>query len=268
MDELFDERKLEVSKYAKRIGIQNKIKHLPPFKKKEQGKLTNLETAWNTGIIYSDGDLIFFGTDFTWFGPTLLGRYATLEKAHLDAKTAFVGSIMQSESPKITDETGKITIYEKPIDELKALETLPKRFDSRWNNMLGIIKYSFSTSNNDLTYSPAPLGLFGSSCVSLDGCLEVNGFDEAYDYGGHGFDDTDFCFRLFFAGYAFFIDPANTSLHITHDSNIMPKSGDNRNREYFVEMLRKNQAPHNYFAQNPYDIRKLHRKRLRGEPLW
>lgn len=207
VDVCYEERK----DYFKDHNYGLKIKHIPaaPNIWHELGLVQTCH-QFNKGIIYADGELLFFDADSALLPPDLMqnlwnhyeqGWFVSLgfgadltyaseiyeRKLQADGKYAFVGGTWQGKTP---DQAG------------------PNIVPTEWYQFLGYKglvlmdhRYCQLFENNSREMAPIPPDwYYGISTASLEATLKVNGFSNSFD-GDSALNDIDFGNRLVLAGY-------------------------------------------------------------------
>ncbi len=202
-DALYEQRK----DYFADMKLPFKVKHIPamPNMWLENG-LTGIAAQWNKGIIYADGELLFFCGDSYMVQPNFMERlwkrytegyfpfawyfydntYATArENSELhgsnmckDAKAEFDISYQPNEAPVQYDILG---------------------FSGKKAEIEHRYVYAFKGSKQEIYY-PNWGWWFGCSSVSLEAMLKINGFDQNFD-PDRMLMDCDVGSRLELAGY-------------------------------------------------------------------
>jgi len=182
VDYLYEERK----DYFKDKKLPFKVKHVPasPNVWHDVG-LPGICTQYNKGIIYADGELVFFSGEGFMYIPAFFEKlwnyykqgYIPLVWYFLD--DSFTSYTPNSETPpvpyNICGYTGKsITTEHRPLLAFK--------------------------DNNKQIHNSLWEWFFGCSATSLDSMLKINGFDQRFD-GDQMLLDCDVGSRLDLAGY-------------------------------------------------------------------
>jgi len=184
VDYLYEERK----DYFKDKKLPFKVKHVPasPNVWHDVG-LPGICTQYNKGIIYADGELLFFSGEGFMYIPTFCQK---LWEYHKQGYIVLVWYFL--------DDT-----FIPPIST-PNLETSPVPY-----NICGYTGKSITTEhrplvafkNNNVQIYNAEWGwFFGCSATSLESMLKINGFDQKFD-GDQMLLDCDVGSRLDLAGF-------------------------------------------------------------------
>lgn len=240
VDELYSQRKDEVSEYFKGINL----KHIPPFR---INNYFSSATSRNTGISCAEGELIIFTNDYTWFSPDSIERHWDAYNK-LEGKYAVTGIRINMDGFKVENENALCAfsseIKSKPNGQVIFVDD---RSTYRGREVLEY--YEISPS---LVYAD-------NSSIPLEVALRLNGFDTHFD-GGAGYLDINFFVRATLLGYGAMIDPSNVIIEVK--SAHANKKGDFRTfMENGIYHYRNIGAIRNgregIDANNPYSLRNL-----------
>jgi len=197
VDALYEERK----DYFLHQELPFRVKHIPaqPNLWLDKG-FPGICHQYNKGIIYADGELLFFTGDSHMMLPTFMEQLWTQYQAgYFPLAWYFFDNSFTSE--RCLDQTRK---KEFDIAYPSQESTAPLSY-----NLLGYTganvsiehRYLKAFSGNTHTCYPAPwVWWFGCSSASLESMLTINGFDEKFD-GDRMLLDCDVGSRLDLAGY-------------------------------------------------------------------
>jgi len=200
MDVLYDKRK----DYFKNLDLPFQVKHVPvlPNLWIEKG-FPGISTQYNKGIIYADGELLFFTGDSYMYPNNWMEQ---LWKHYQDgyfplAWYFFDNSYADNPMEQLTPEEKKKFKIAYPDEKGEA----PVEY-----NILGYSgkkvslehRYIEAFQGNNLEKRFAPWQWwFGCSSASLEAMLKINGFDQNFD-GDRMLLDCDVGSRLEMAGYS------------------------------------------------------------------
>jgi hypothetical protein len=195
VDALYEQRK----DYFTNLKLPFKVKHVPALPNLwiEKG-LPGIATQFNKGIIYADGQLLFFVGDGFMLQPSFTDQlWKRYTEGYFPLAWYFYDltyDIVPGEALTLSTPDTRATILEPA---------------SRVYNIAG---YSGKKVEVDFRYIEAfhgknievyPAGWnwwYGSSTASLEAMLKINGFDQKFD-GDRGLSDCDVGSRLDLAGY-------------------------------------------------------------------
>lgn len=212
VDVFYDERADYFKKYSG-SGSGLKIKHIPaaPNIWHKYGVVQTCE-QFNKGIVYADGELVFFDADSAMLHPSLMNN---LWKHYQDGYFVSLGF-------------GADLTYAKEIYERQEYSDGRYKFSTgTWQGvtidaakkvgtngtdvMNGVLGYNgnvimdhryrqlFENTGKDMEII-SPQWYYGISTASLEAVLAVNGFETSFD-GDPALNDVDLGYRLFMAGY-------------------------------------------------------------------
>ena len=234
VDELYEERKEAVSTYARSLDLEEKLKHLPAPDARE-GTVSNYSRSLNEGLVHCDGECILFEMDFTMLETTLLERLWNLHKAFPASVISGLAHPITTH-PDIVDPEGPITLFDVPFTELD-LEKWTVVRDDRFRQGLGIVQMMMLALLDDQGLYEYGYTVSPNYLVSTDALLDINGWDEAFDEGGHGFDDMDLMTRLKHSADALFLidtHQGSNAYCMEHPWSKMPEENPNPNRERHI----------------------------------
>lgn len=237
IDELYNERKVNVNEYMKEQGIWEKVIHIPP-KQRDCERRIGMQNGRNSGLLLAEGDYVVQLDDYTILNPDAFKMFNKLHHEHPNDVLLAMRRLYNS--PNITDNKGLITTYSAPFKDTDGLSY--EEVDV-FDESQGVVKI-------DQIVSVLNLG-----CIPLDALIKTGGYDERYD-AGHGLDDADIMYRMFQYGKDAWMDTENINGHIRHQNQPTPTT--NKNAEFLKKRI-ENWTVH---AQNNYDIQELRSKFL------
>lgn len=196
--------------YFKDHNYRLKIKHIPalPNLWYKHG-LAQVCEQFNKGIVYADGELIFFDADSAMLHPQLMQN---LWNHYQDGYFVSLGFGIDTTHTKELCERheGSNGQFEFPTGKWQdATIDQAKKVDHNWYSFLnynGLVimdhryRRLFENNGRDMEII-SPDWYYGISTVSLDAILKVNGFETSFD-GDPALNDVDLGNRLFMAGYS------------------------------------------------------------------
>jgi hypothetical protein len=199
VDVLYDQRK----DYFRNMKLPFKVKHIPakPNHWIEKG-FPGISTQYNKGIIYADGELLFFAGDSHMvtedFMTNLWSRY---REGYFPLAWYFYDRSFTNQ-PAYTDPK-KTEIYFKGFPQRDS--PAPIQYDLLgYTGKSASLEHRFIQAFKDNgvdVFSPAPWQWwFGCSSASLEAILQINGFNMRFD-GDRMLLDCDVGSRLELAGY-------------------------------------------------------------------
>ena len=202
VDVLYEKRK----NYFKDLKLPFHVKHVPALPNLWiKVGLAGICAQFNKGIIYADGELLFFtGDSYMWF-PDIMERMWTRYKEGYFPLAWYFFDFSFSDRESM-EATAKSPIKGK-FDKAYPSEEVSLPCNSY--NFLGYVgrkvsvehRYFEAFKGNDLEHRSAPwLWWFGCSSASLEAMLKINGFNEKLD-GDRMLSDCDVGSRLEMAGY-------------------------------------------------------------------
>ncbi len=195
VDQLYDDRK----DYFKNMKLPFKVKHVPsrPNVWHDVG-LCGVCTQYNKGIIYADGELLFFFGEGYLFVPEFCERlWGHYKEGYIPFSWYFYDNTF---TPK--DQLEPVPKWKVGYPE--DMDSAPANYD-----ISGYIGKNVSIEHrpihafkgNDLKVFPAPWEWwFGLSSTPLEAMLKINGFDQRFD-GDRMLLDCDVGSRLNLAGF-------------------------------------------------------------------
>lgn len=241
VDELYDERKEVVEDYLKQYDVWNKVIHIPPKERKEKRRI-GMQNGRNTALLLAEGDYAVQLDDYTMLQPDALSRFDQLHTQH--PNDVLLGIRRTYSPPKITNEEGLISTYEEPLRSLDGLQ-----YDS----------YPVVAESQGIVEIDRMVWVLNLGCIPLDPLVEFGGYDERYD-DGHGHDDVDMMYRMFFIGKDAWMDTNNINAHIRHPNQSTPGTGNN------IKHLDNRFENERVEAVNNYDFQELRSKFLQHKP--
>lgn len=239
VDELHGEREEVVRTYAEDLGLDGRLKHLPAPAPRE-GTVINYSRSLNEGLVHCDGECVLFEMDFTALEPTVLERLWRLHKTFPNGVVSGLAHPVKKH-PEIVDERGPISLFHQPLEAIDP-EQDAERFeilqDDRFRPQMGIMSVTMLALMDDLTLYEYGYTVSPNYLVPLESLLNINGYDEAYDEGGHGFDDLDIMSRLKHgAGAEFLVDTqrGSNAYIMEHPWSRLPEEKPNPNRERHIQ---------------------------------
>jgi ubiquinone/menaquinone biosynthesis C-methylase UbiE/glycosyltransferase involved in cell wall biosynthesis len=207
VDQLYEWRKREVAEYADRLNIP--LVHIPE-KPKPKEHVFGESNAWNTGLLWAEGDYVMFGQDFIWLEPDCFERHLKIQKPE---GRITVGYMPHYVSWPLKDLKGKITVFDQIHEERPQLLELP---DRRFHSLEAAPDLGEDYARLRFHYHLVHHSIFPNVTIPLHALIQLNGFDERLDIG-HGFQDDLVVFKLVhLLNYEVVLDKKNFMLHITH----------------------------------------------------
>ncbi len=191
VDALYNERK----EYFKNKNLPFKVKHIPssPNMWHDNG-LVGICTQYNKGIIYADGELIFFTGDSYMFIPEFCERlWKHYKEGYIPLAWYFFDNTFL---PKNENSVDLETLYDVSYNMSGYIGKNVSN-DSIDHRPLLVFK------NNVSVYNAPWEWWFGCSSAPLSAVLKINGFDQRFD-GDRMLLDCDVGSRLELAGYGKF----------------------------------------------------------------
>lgn len=195
VDHLYDERK----DYFKNMNLPFHVKHVHarPNIWHDVG-LCGVCTQYNKGIIYADGELLFFSGEGYLFIPEFCEKlWAHYKEGYFPYTWYFYDNTF---SPKLLVEPVPGWKKVKPEDTEASL--VPYNISGyTGKNITHEHRPLVAFKDNDKEVYPAPWEWwFGCSSTPLDAMLKINGFDQTFD-GDRMLSDCDVGSRLQLAGF-------------------------------------------------------------------
>jgi glycosyltransferase involved in cell wall biosynthesis len=198
VDFLYEERK----DYFKNKDLPFKVKHIPssPNIWHDVG-LPGVSTQYNKGIIYADGELIFFSGEGFMYIPTFCEKLWNYYKQGYIPLTWYFFDNSFMENPPVTSPDFKKTYPDN-------IETTPVPYNiceytgkniTVEHRPLVAFKNNFNNPNSQIYKAPWEW-YFGCSATSMEALLKINGFDQKFD-GDRMLLDCDVGSRLQLAGF-------------------------------------------------------------------
>jgi glycosyltransferase involved in cell wall biosynthesis len=237
VDELYDERKDVVESYLRDHGVWDQVIHVPPKERGDERRI-GMQNGRNTGLLFAEGDYAVQLDDYTLLAPDALARFDRLHQEH--PSDVLLGIRRTYDPPSITDETGLITTYDEPLEDVRGMSYDP--YDLVAENQ-GVMKVE------QIEY------VLNLGCLPLDPLVETGGFDERYDCG-HGHDDADMMYRMFELGRDAWMDTSNVNAHVDHPTQPTPET--DRNAVHLQERLNSGRTE----ADNDFDFAALRERML------
>lgn len=243
VDELYNWREREVAEYAEKLGIP--LVHVPP--KKRQGNYkVGISNGVNTFLVFAQSDLVLFLTDYEWVGQDVLKRHVELQRKR--KRAVITGLVHRCAHPKLGDLKGKITVF---AEEVKSRPKKVVKWCDKAPRLVGVGEHRTGYVGDNTSF---PLG----------DALEINGFDERYDLGGHGFEDTDFFARLRFMGHRFYCDTHSEVYELQHGFFPVHEEHPNPNAKLYSERVaRMENGVEPLQAPNPFNAYRVRDEILR-----
>lgn len=196
VDALYDQRK----DYFAKLELPFKIKHIPALPNLWLSNgLPAVSTQWNKGIIYADGELLFFTGDSYMVQPNFMENLWTrYREGYFPLAWYLYDNTFATCRESIIDKEKFDVSY--PVQHSEA----PVQY-----NIIGYTgkkvelehRYTRCFENNDLERRIVPWDWwFGCSSASLEAILKINGFDQNFD-PDRMLVDCDVGSRLEMAGY-------------------------------------------------------------------
>lgn len=228
VDELYWLRRDMVKDY---IGNSFPLKHIPP---REVSKVTMSAHAHNDGIMHSEGELLYYLSDYVYLHPDCLKRHWEIYQKY-GPKVIISGPLIYF-YPFLSDNSSKLKLavnYQGSVVKFKdyadlaikenLLSVLENKFEPEWPSSLmpdprirnvcnmPLELYLWECTEHYLLSLDPSCHKFHwwagvNDSAPLEAMLDLNGFNENLDgeYGGHI--DGDISARLMSSGYRFLID--------------------------------------------------------------
>jgi len=196
VDALYEQRK----DYFSKLKLPFKVKHVPALPNLwiEKG-LPGISTQYNKGIIYADGQLLFFTGDSHMVQPNFMEElWGAYRNGYFPLAWYFYDNSFATSRECVTDKEKFDLSF--PAQHSEA----PVQY-----NILGYSgrkvelehRYTRCFVNNDVEHHLVPWDWwFGCSSASLEAMLKINGFNQNFD-GDQMLLDCDVGSRLELAGY-------------------------------------------------------------------
>ncbi|GAJ10510.1 unnamed protein product, partial [marine sediment metagenome] len=226
-----------------KLGIP--LVHVPP--KKRQGNYkVGISNGVNTFLVFAQSDLMLFLTDYEWVGQDTLKRHVELQRKR--KRAVITGLVHRCAHPKLGNLKGKITVF---AEEVKSRPKKVVKWCDKAPRLVGVREHRMGYVGDNTSF---PLG----------DALEINGFDERYDMGGHGFEDTDFFARLRLMGYRFLCDTHNEVYELQHEFFPVYEEKPNPNERLYSEKVARMVAwEESLCAPNPFNAYRMRDEILR-----
>ena len=200
-DEIKYKRADAVARYAKKFGLDKKLKHVqapiyPYF---------SIASTINAGIKAATGELVVFMGDYTWMMPDYLTKAWDVYENFQDA--GLCGSYIDLECPatKLNYKNYSFSVFKAPMGYFLGMPVAHP-------DMRGNYVHNWIDGNRGwLT------GQFTQGLVSIPRNLliAVNGYDEMYD-NGKGMDDFDMVQMCRLMGFRFLYDKSAIVYRAAH----------------------------------------------------
>ena len=219
VDDVLDERKEKILKYAFELSIKLKIVTKSKNKTFEDTKF-GIANALNTGYIHASGDFVLTLMDYAWIPHGLLQSIYTFysEINNQNNLLAFREIFFQTENvikEKLIDNS-TLSIFEKNITES------PKKMN------LKICIHTFPSVNENVLYDETKYWELFCACIPRHILIGLNGIDEKLDYGDD-YHEKNLSNRARTIGSKIFIDTKNIVQQIEH-RNLLSKENYTWNR--------------------------------------
>lgn len=202
VDALHEQRK----DYFSDMKLPFKVKHIPALPNQwiEMG-FPGISTQYNKGIVYSDGELLFFTGDGFMMNPDFMEN---LWRRYQQGYFPMAWYLYDHTCSDPSYTKGRLDVQSA---EEKFKIAYPKQGEAPipynilgYNGTKVAIEHRYTESFKDPTktmFSPAPwLWWFGVSSASREAMLKINGFNQSFD-GDRMLLDCDVGSRLELAGY-------------------------------------------------------------------
>jgi glycosyltransferase involved in cell wall biosynthesis len=200
VDTLYHTRK----DFFKHLNLPFKVKHVPaqPNFWIDHG-LPGISTQYNKGIIYSDGELLFFTSDGYMFPSNFIeNMWCRYRQGYLPIAWYIIDWSFHKPIDEYLQEYRFDVVLKKPSDT--SVSPNPVQYDFSGYNGKTIElehRYTYAFKDNSLDVYPGYWSWwFSLSSASLEAMLKINGFDEKLD-GDRSLMDCDAGSRLELAGY-------------------------------------------------------------------
>ena len=201
VDVLYDQRK----DYFKNMNLPFKVKHIPakPNQWIERG-FPGIATQYNKGIVYADGELLFFTGDSHMVVPEFMERLWSRYQQGYFPSAWYMYDHSFSEVQYTSGRLDVQSAQEKYKVAYPEQNATPIPYNlSGYTGKKVSIEHRYTTAFKDPKQEifPMPwLWWFGCSSASMEAMLKINGFDQNFD-GDRMLLDTDVGGRLDIAGY-------------------------------------------------------------------
>jgi len=201
VDVLYDQRK----DYFKNMTLPFKVKHIPakPNHWIEKG-FPGIATQYNKGIVYADGELLFFTGDSHMVVPEFMERLWNRYQQGYFPSAWYMYDHSFSEVQYTSGRLDVQSAQEKYKVAYPEQNTTPIPYNlSGYTGKKVSIEHRYTTAFKDPKQEifPMPwLWWFGCSSVSLEAMLKINGFNQNFD-GDRMLLDCDVGARLDLAGH-------------------------------------------------------------------
>ena len=195
VDYLYEERK----DYFKDKNLPFKVKHVPASPNIWHNyNLPGACTQYNKGIIYADGELLYFTGEGYIFIPEFCEK---LWNYHKQGYIPLVWYFLDNTFTPTNEIYNQSENFKKAYPNNSESTPIPY-------NICGYIGKNITIEhrpliafkNNKQMYNATWEWYFGCSATSLEAALKINGYDQRFD-GDHTLLDCDFGSRLQLAGY-------------------------------------------------------------------
>lgn len=203
----------------------SKVVYAPPKKRDVQRKYDQI-SALNTGYAYAEGEWTMRMDDSAEFKPDFFER--------LDEDIFFFS-----------------TQYDKGFI-VRQLELEGGMGDVKWESPHKTITERYHRAPPGVMRNGIPLITAGIFFCHRDAILDLNGFDERYDYDGIGWNDNDMFFRAIIAGYRIFYD---LQLMVYRASHVSTAPQDRpTNQKLFFSIVENELKKGDYKSKNPFSM--------------
>lgn len=195
VDALYEQRK----NYFTGMKLPFKVKHVPALPNIwiENG-FAGMSRQFNKGIIYADGELLFFAGDGFMMQPTFMGQlWNHYNQGYFPFAWYFYDTTYVESTPDV------VTLGTDIKEDASSIIDAPYNFSGYSGDCKVSVDFRFNEAFKNSKVNVYPAGwnwFYGSSAVSMEAMLKINGFDERLD-GDKGLVDCDVGSRLQLAGY-------------------------------------------------------------------
>jgi glycosyltransferase involved in cell wall biosynthesis len=196
VDALYEQRK----NYFKNMKLPFQVKHVPakPNLWIEKG-FPGISTQYNKGIIYADGELLFFTGDSHMVLPNFMEQ---LWRRYQEGYFPFAWYFFDNSFTEALDNEPVVGWRQAYPEQVSPAPCQPYNILGYSGKKVSIEhRYVEAFKNNNLPLRHAPWEWwFGCSSASLEAMLKINGFNQNFD-GDRMLLDCDVGSRLNLAGY-------------------------------------------------------------------
>lgn len=236
VDDIGYDRSEEAQKYAREYGLDIKLIHGKPRKKKRTYGLVN---ANNTALKEAEGELFVFLQDFILIPEDGIEQLVTLYRKN---PTALLAPVDMYVAPKIKPDIESEDWFHGELDVVGDF-----------------IRQNIRIKNLGLRFSDHPYDFEQNyGAIPTEIARRLGGWYEFYDEG-LGYDNTDIAYRVLKSGYKLIVDETNVAVCIDHWEALQ------NDRENVLGRARRLNDPRYQWACEMIDQGKLPLKRTQEE---